>query len=855
MIDHLPLPSKPTLGNLEISFLSSQPYDGGPLLTYPQRNGWKLEYNLPKKECTVSYQLSVEPTEGVASLVQTWLYFGMLCEFLEEPVDTSLFQVKNHANRVILSTRSLERLVCDRIVQLRDNYRSTSHVEALDRWKEQTYSAILEARHNCLLIAYTQNEAPESPLALTSLAIAALGEYLSFAIGHLCLHLGLESPVQQTWRLFGDVHADCGQSIQSLMLRLGWCPSKLAQLNLAHTRHVSSLWYFANLIPPRAAESHESCSSEQCALLRIDKAQYEVAHSSAGCDCTYLGPDQSRLESIVREGSLPIVTVQEDPASGLSTLHAEEYTAGQAFVAVSHVWADGRGNADENSLPTCTLHELQDLINGLPGMEPLTSTPFWMDTLCVPRNPKNLRKKALKRLRDPYDLASHVLIIDSYLRSHNASDVHMTEVLARIACSGWTQRLWTFQEGRLATRTWFAFRDKCIDPRAAVDQWHETFGRIPPLASHDVDLSMITNHTSTTVYPQIPKDYASLVMLRLALRTRATSVQSDEALCLGSILGLDMDAIVEASAATRMQVLWSLVPAIPKGLVFSQTKKKLEGKGFRWAPASLMGELDESLWEGPNGINSTFDTSWTSSGLKFQQAAWIFGCPGHQSPSTASKQSLLRKFDPVRTPIPNDDLGLEMIRIRDAAGQWFDVTLDRPWHQSPKPINYAEEPILLIDRPHEFGDGTMRRPSSDFSPQGNNLALLATCSSVLAADSVIQVTVHRHAGVSMLSRKSQQHATILMQCCDTLVANHAESIRKMEGDEEGMEKTVRELVEPILRETNVLELTKDIRRSQQRTTDYASVLAACVFHIAWLCLFGPWCLVREADSEVTWCVD
>lgn len=48
------------------------------------------------------------------------------------------------------------------------------------------------------------------------------------------------------------------------------------------------------------------------------------------------------------------------------------------------------------------------------------------------------------------------------------------EVVARIEASSWSQRLWTFEEGRLGRRVWFLFRDRAVELFRLVENgWRE----------------------------------------------------------------------------------------------------------------------------------------------------------------------------------------------------------------------------------------------------------------------------------------------------------------------------------------------------------------------------------------------
>jgi hypothetical protein len=70
------------------------------------------------------------------------------------------------------------------------------------------------------------------------------------------------------------------------------------------------------------------------------------------------------------------------------------------------------------------------------------------------------------------------------------------------------------------------------------------------------------------------------------LRYRATSVATDEALCLTTLAQLDMEQILNVEPAQRMKKFWELLP-IPAKIVF-RTGDTIDEDGWRWAPRSLL---------------------------------------------------------------------------------------------------------------------------------------------------------------------------------------------------------------------------------------------------------------------------
>lgn len=144
------------------------------------------------------------------------------------------------------------------------------------------------------------------------------------------------------------------------MKHQGWCPHDIELLNIAQFENVSTIWYPANFPTPKSDFSHNACSPEKCKPLQIDRDQYVQAHVEEGCDCASIGPDQATLAAIIESGKVSLILLEGD------RVHVREHEEGSAFVTISYVWADGKGNPRECSLPLCIIHEMQQLVNVLP---------------------------------------------------------------------------------------------------------------------------------------------------------------------------------------------------------------------------------------------------------------------------------------------------------------------------------------------------------------------------------------------------------------------------------------------------------------------------------------------------------
>src|SRR3984885_1142300 len=84
-----------------------------------------------------------------------------------------------------------------------------------------------------------------------------------------------------------------------------------------------------------------------------------------------------------RNGQIPLFAISGSDDD--IHIHVVPSETTKKYVAISHVWSDGLGNPEENSLPRCQLQFLQKRLVNLEG---LGSDPshrlLWMDTICVP---------------------------------------------------------------------------------------------------------------------------------------------------------------------------------------------------------------------------------------------------------------------------------------------------------------------------------------------------------------------------------------------------------------------------------------------------------------------------------------
>lgn len=337
----------------------------------------------------------------------------------------------------------------------------------------------------------------------------------------------------------------------------------------------------------------------------IDESAYVQRHCCNGEYCIPLAPHVSRLSAVLRRGDIPIFSFEYRANQGLF-LDVVKYEPTPEYIAISHVWSDGRGNPTANTLPMCELDrimnwvfDLQKLLRGEPSHS--TSTPaharmlVWMDTLCVPvaEELKDLRKTAIQRMRSVYMNAKAVLVLDAeYMTASSLKDSD-EEQLMRLCGSAWMRRVWTLQEAILGLeRLWICMDDGAYHLMTKVKVFRERLRSQP----HWLSSLWIAAECGTIflIMEVLTKsDATDIVRIAYSLSqfgSRSTSKPGDEVICLATVLGLDLAHIVHEEDYTgRMKLLFRQLREVPPSLLFSHTAR-IDEDGLRWAPARIGGQ-------------------------------------------------------------------------------------------------------------------------------------------------------------------------------------------------------------------------------------------------------------------------
>jgi hypothetical protein len=259
------------------------------------------------------------------------------------------------------------------------------------------------------------------------------------------------------------------------------------------------------------------------------------------------------------------------------------------YVAISHVWSDGLGNVQENALPHCQILHLSRLTQEVQGGS-LNATHFWIDTLCVPTHGSKQREAkniAIQKMREVYENAKAVLVLDSWLLSSIIGSRTDAEILIQIFASHWNRRLWTFQEGAFAKALYFQFADGAYD----LDKGVERLKSVQDLIlDRTLTPGILAKHISLRGFRETSSKLplnARISCLFASTRYRQTSVETDETLCLATLLQLPLDRILSIDKERRMNMFWKMLSRVPVDFLFYEGKT-IQERGLCWAPQTLL---------------------------------------------------------------------------------------------------------------------------------------------------------------------------------------------------------------------------------------------------------------------------
>ena len=595
-MDHLPTPSNfLTNERTIVPYVCMKDYDGGPFLTYPIREG--VTHALPPDGNIPGgspYHLHEKryptPKQEQEDFLQRWLFFGLIHEILgdrcrpEELIRT--IEIDDDQTSIV-STSGL--------------------VEILDSWVADIHAGIGNPRHHyehiaeCLRLVFATilGAGPGFDLRI-KISLASLGELFTLAANEAFdASEKNKCPTVHFSLLIDDSHWE------NQMLSSGWCPSQMTMFTTG-AKYLQTLHFLACLGQLAGGELHQKCNKNQCLAYQYDLPTYQTKHIT-GCNCESFSIDTKHLTDILESGCVPLLRIQKGHTLDELSVDLVPSQSTSAYMALSHVWADGLGNPYENALPRCQLDFLLRTINdyyAIVSPEATEDVLLWCDTLCCPVEPGKAKNMALTLMKKTYSEATRVLVLDASIRTYDYQTIDADEACIRIINSRWTRRLWTLQEGILPAknhRLSFVFKDQVMNAQKLTHKMfrESSVGR--------KGLAQSINIRMMNFAPGPPIEYdgdrrEDLGTIEPGLRHRSVSVSSDEPLLIANLLDLDVTSILIgpcplANCAksncdhSRIHRMWLLMPAAFRGIprnVLLRVGPRLSEPGFRWAPSTLL---------------------------------------------------------------------------------------------------------------------------------------------------------------------------------------------------------------------------------------------------------------------------
>lgn len=575
--------------------------------------------------------------------MQSWLFFGLIQEVTDIPVNQSDFWEKRDTGQpLFLTTQVLPGI----IQQWGSNFRELRGDKARTKHVLRAYPALKTAR-TWVRKFYSASEAKdgttESSFILNSkigLSLMILGETLSVAAGKIFEN----GPRIEGWHQ--DPRESWGRSelLETFMADNDWCPWTSSELcKRLHYRNIAILQAIAaqkntkrdlGVAGPRVDHT-ETCKEGKCRLISLNPFEPRKPECLPQCQdkrpgkpCPRLKPDVEKLCEIVEAGQIPILLYNENPKPYLEVISLDDHRS--SYGIVSHVWAEGFCNTGANQLPTCHLKlfkkcfEQAGAYGRPPESKPEAMLPiaFWMDALAIPIDNK-LQDKAIENMREVFRRASHTIVLVKDLLYSETPELY-NEIPWRIATTFWMRRLWTLQEAYLSRRLYFCFSTDCKSLDDIEDSLtYESFDQslIGSCLREEAQscLDLLLSHERRI---RIQSDRrrgdtkctsALIAAVWKAMQGRDTACKEHEILALSTLLG----AVIKDENTSRnmiekrpsrerrpseedleklMKKLLTLLVeknpgCIPAGMIFLPGPKMKE-RGWGWAPISWMNESD-----------------------------------------------------------------------------------------------------------------------------------------------------------------------------------------------------------------------------------------------------------------------
>ncbi|KAL8673805.1 MAG: hypothetical protein Q9168_001770 [Polycauliona sp. 1 TL-2023] len=602
---------------------------------YPQKQGWVV---------TGSLSWWTSSVDQTVKRGQEWMYFELLHQFLGQPVEvSSLARKDENSGGTFLDTSTLPELLNQWSKHQHTLQQDVQICPGTGPGGLKKDSPVLSLLNRVVLESSRLDDLPE-PAKSTGLAIKVLVETLTNA---LCSLAHVKVTAIRHMQTLEKVSL-----LENRFLTNGWCPFQLARL---WGQYSPSTTYYLSSLPREDTFSgvkHNQCDKTRCMTTSIDPSTYAHRHvascSTRDGSCRMVGVRSAEVADCIRRGRVPLVRFEES-VDGSIRPELVESCNGSRYVALSHVWSGGLGNVNLNSMYSCQIRKLYNLLLrlrdtgdddfdrnlgtrkfpdafrelrkrfGMPSPEP--PVLLWIDTLCVPVGEENqgVRQSAIAQMAQIYVEAQCVLVVDPELEKMNHKGLSDEQIFASVLCSSWNSRSWTFQEACMARLFYVQFRDgHCV----VDEKWHKYMKRIddPTLSdtvksgtpgqvfdTHDVLMAAVSDWFRTM--PLMTKirgydnrtlmssseDWQNIVRVWNGLRRRSTTKTDDLYGIIAIMVDLSAYEILKLDPKERMKAIIRSQSSLPIPLLYQDCDKlrDLNGKTL-CVPSEIAGDALEA---------------------------------------------------------------------------------------------------------------------------------------------------------------------------------------------------------------------------------------------------------------------
>ena len=600
---------------------------------WPSRQGWTWTSNTS--------------LDTVAAQMQSWMFFGLMAVAFDEVIDLEPFLLQDVQQGTLIDFNFVAAYIVSRSVdegdlfnedkqKLRKRFGEKISVcldsTAAHRQGRSEFLEVAIMFMNDQIIPYLHNIDSEQASCLWSnplhAVIFACDMLVDLIIGDYFLSAGTEYTQQFGYLdklLYRDLDDFWGQwlgpqwgsyttkkrpprihlhhlrrcfvaevSVASNSVRKkGRCCSLAARL-----RPSSFAWYRMLSLPAvKTSRPHNNCTRTSCQHMAVDRLTYRPLHTTNCEGCGLVEMQMNQIVKIIAEDAIPLIKCRRNKAGG-TEFSMVKGSLNSEYTAISHVWAGGLGNFQNNALPSCQMVALIKTVAEVPsdrlfprlgsldkyGPWGWTKESFsmlwrsllqrgdiylWIDTLCIPVSDKHYRAKAIDTMAQIYAGANQVLVLDPELEQLTADAVSDPRTLAlHIQMSPWMSRSWPMQEGAVSTRVCFKVEGSAM----LIGESQQTL-LLPVLHSR-----YFTNK-SHVIEP-------SFARIWNGLRSRSTTEQEDLHAIFAVLLNLSAGEVLALDVNDRMKAIMAAQKTLPLTILY----EKNEGSGINptdesWCPA------------------------------------------------------------------------------------------------------------------------------------------------------------------------------------------------------------------------------------------------------------------------------